>query len=54
MYNYTNAYMLMYRKVGLKDSKIEDIIVPDYVAEMVDVEEKAEKTEKKVIRALKH
>lgn len=46
--NYTNAYMLMYRKVGLPVEKIDLGEIPDYIREAIDTEDKAEQIVKLV------
>ena len=46
--NYTNAYMLMYRKVGLPRVQVELGDIPDYIQELVDSEEKIEVAQKQV------
>jgi hypothetical protein len=42
MHNHTNAYMLMYRKIGLPAVSVDIGEIPDYVSEILDKEEKEE------------
>ena len=52
-HNYTNAYMLMYRKVGQQNLTVDDAEIPDYIADMIDKEETAEHIEKEVVKEKK-
>ncbi len=46
--NFTNAYMLMYRKVNLPTVSVGPAEIPDYISEMLDREDKVEQVQKQV------